>query len=310
MGWFKNRIMLVKRMIRGGKLVEKMCRNNDTVFVLNNQHIGDVCYALSFLHSYKEYYDLKKLTVIWAGKFKEVYESFDIDDLLLLDSEAQTNILCFLSCTPRGKRLVEDKRFIVTYSSYYLPSNQQEEQGISMIELLRNHAFQLPADTKPIFPRIQNGNRFHAFVHDNGIIPQKTVLVNPKALSMDIPRRFFQSIADELRQRGYFVISNLSNEKEKPLDGTLGVYLSLNDTYNLLEFCGHTIGVRSGFYDFMISANCRFFILYSEEYRMKKCYTLNAWGSGRNVNEYIFSEGKEAVIIDKILSHFPMLLKN
>lgn len=310
MGWIKNRVILVKRMIRGGKLVEEMCRSNDTVFVLNNQHIGDICYALSFLHSYKEYYGLKKLTVIWAGKFKEVYESFDIDDLLLLDSETQMDIFCFLSCAPRGKRLVEDKRFIVTYSSYYLSPDQQEEQEISMIELLRNRAFQLPADTKPMFPRIVNGNKFHMLIHENEIIPQKTVLVNPQALSMEIPRSFFQNITDKLKQRGYFVISNLSNEKEKPLDGTLGVYLSLNDTYSLLELCGHTIGVRSGFYDFMVSANCRFFILYSEEYRMKKSYTLNAWDSGRNVKEYIFSKEKEAAIMDEILSYFPMLSKS
>lgn len=310
MGWIKNRVILLKRMIRGGKLAKKMCRRNDTVFVLNNQHIGDVCYALSFLHPYKEHYGLKKLTIIWSGKFKEVYESFHIDDLLLLDSEAQMDIFCFLSYAPRGKRLVKDKRFIVTYSSYYLSPGQQEEQGISMIELLRNYVFKLPADIKPMFPRIANGNEFQAFVHNDGIIPQKTVLVNPQALSMAIPRSFFQKIADELKRRGYFVISNLSNEKEKPLDGTLGVYLSLNDTYSLLELCGHTIGVRSGFYDFMISANCRFFILYSEEYRMKKCYTLNAWDSGRCVNEYIFSEGKEAAIMDEILSHFPMLLKS
>lgn len=168
MGWIKNRVILVKRMIRGGKLVEKMCRSNDTVFVLNNQHIGDVCYALSFLHSYKEYYGLKKLTVIWAGKFKEVYEAFDIDDLLLLNSETQMDIFYFLSCAPRGKRLVEDKRFIVTYSSYYLFPDQQEEQGISMIELLRNRAFQLPADTKPMFPRIVNGNKFHMLIHEIG----------------------------------------------------------------------------------------------------------------------------------------------
>lgn len=307
MGWIKNRIILVKRIIRGSKLVEKMCRSNDTVFVLNNQHIGDVCYALSFLHSYKEYYGLKKMTVIWAGKFKEVYESFEIDDLLLLDSETQMDIFYFLSCAPRGKRLVEDKRFIVTYSSYYLSPDQQEKQGISMIELLRNRAFQLPADIKLMFPRIVNGKRYYKFVNDNKIIPQKTVFVNPQALSMAIPRSFFQKISDELKQRGYFVITNLSNGKERPLDGTMGAYLSLSDTYSLLEFCGHTIGVRSGFYDFMVSANCRFFILYSEEYRMKKSYALSAWGLDRNVNEYIYNEEKKIDIMDEILSYFPVL---
>ena len=84
----------------------------------------------------------------------------------------------------------------------------------------------------------------------------------------------------------------------------------MNDTYSLLELCGYTIGVRSGFYDFMVSANCHFFILYSEEYRMRKSYTLNAWDSGRNVKEYIFRKEKEAVIMDEILSYFPMLSKS
>lgn len=310
MGWIKNRVILAKSVIRGEKLVKKLCCENDTVFVLNNQHIGDVCYALSFLNSYKEYYGLKSLTVIWAGKFREVYESFNVNDLQLLNPEEQMDILYFLSYVPRGKRLVSNNRFIVTYSSYYLSPREQEERGLSMIELLRNYAFQLPADIKPTFPKITNSYKLRTFIHYAEITPQKTVLVNPQALSMAIPRSFFQKIADELKQRGYLVVSNLSNEKDKPLDGTLGVYLSLNDTYSLLELCGHTIGVRSGFYDFMISANCRFFILYSEEYSMKKSYTLKAWNSERCVYEYIFSELRELAIMDEILSNFPTLLKS
>lgn len=310
MGWIKNRVILAKSVIRGEKLVKKLCCGNDTVFVLNNQHIGDVCYALSFLNSYKEYYGLKNLTVIWAGKFREVYEAYNVNNLRFLNPEEQMDIFYFLSYAPRGKRLVKNNRFIVTYSSYYFSPREQEEQGLSMIELLRNYAFQLSDDIKLTFPKITNSCELRTFIHNAEITPQKTVLVNPQALSMAIPRSFFQKIADELKQRGYLVVSNLSNEKEKPLDGTLGAYLSLNDTYSLLELCGHTIGVRSGFYDFMISANCRFFILYSEEYSMKKSYTLNAWNSERCVKEYVFSELKEMAVMDEILSNFPMLLKS
>ncbi|MBI9096773.1 MAG: hypothetical protein JEY71_18100 [Sphaerochaeta sp.] len=297
---------LMLEFVRGFFISKRLLKGNTNCYILNNQHIGDVCYSLSLIDSFCKEKKALNVVVIWSGKFKELYDSFDIKCLFRMSSENQRRLQIYLLKSQTGKKLIENGRLVVTYTSFFMNSEEQESNEITVMDLLKTKSFRISKDSLIHFPSI-NRNGVGNVIQSLNIKKHRTVFINPFALSMSVPVSFFQKIAKRLAEHGYDVVSNMRKEDDVPINGTKGVFLSLNDSFCLMEYCGYTVGVRSGFYDFSISAKCSFHIIYEQEYKMKKAYSLKAWNSVHPLREYVYKTDVENELIEDIISQFPFI---
>lgn len=300
----KQKINQILMYIKGYKFVRLWLKENShSVYLLNNSHIGDVCYGLAYLKSWMEYSGVSDITVIGCDYLNEVYNSFGIsaDRIKYVPVPIQHCVLLYLQKSPAGKNLVRNGRFIVTHTSYYMSSTQLEQSGLSVNDLMKQYVYRMDASVRAEKPIIKS-----QITEENlakyKIVKDKTVIISPYANSIQISYDFFQKLADRLLELGWHVLTNISGKDQKPLQGTMEARLSLVDTYTLAQYCGVVIGARSGFMDFIVSSGARTIVLYNKEYPMRNAYRMTAWEYDAPVCEYVLSHDICNDDIDKILN--------
>ena len=111
-------------------------------------------------------------------------------------------------------------------------------------------------------------------LHSYGLSEGRTVLLSPYAYCIDqLPMSFWAELAKQLHQIGYYVCTNCAGKREKPIPGTVGVFIPYTLVIPFLEQAGYLIALRSGFVDITGQAICKKVILYP------RC-NQNMWGVG------------------------------
>lgn len=147
------------------------------------------------------------------------------------------------------------------------------------------------------------------------LLEGKTVLLCPYANTIyKLSDGMWAYLAYKLKEKGYQIVTNIANTKEKPVIGTKGVFVKYADMKYFLEKCGATIQLRSGLSDMISSFSCRKIILYPIEnpYQfgwatLYEFFSLNRMGLCDDAEEYEFTRIKEAEISRKILLSFANL---
>lgn len=102
---------------------------------------------------------------------------------------------------------------------------------------------------------------------DNGLKIGKTVLLAPYSYTLPkMKRRFWEEIAEELTRKGYTVCTNSNGKKEKPIKGTVPIFLPYAQIVPFLELAGGLVSIRSGLCEVISSANCKKVVLYLDGY--------------------------------------------
>ena len=120
--------------------------------------------------------------------------------------------------------------------------------------------------------------------------------------------KFWELLADRLKQKGYDVCTNVGAIDGEAIQGTIPVFVDIIDMQQFVEKAGVFISLRSGLCDIVGNANCQKIILYhfgfiSEEgvKELKGLYSLKKMGFGGKLDEYVIDKENETEIMDKIL---------
>ncbi len=95
-----------------------------------------------------------------------------------------------------------------------------------------------------------------------GLPSGKTVVLIPYVASVKpLNGEWWYKIRDKLIEKGFTVITNVGPH-EKPIPGTIGLSVPFNEIIPIAEYAGWVIGIRTGLFDILSSANCKLTILY------------------------------------------------
>jgi len=148
------------KYLRGAIKTRQLLFGNKYTFILNNHHIGDICYALSALNVYIKTNENRSIKVIWDNKFSEVYIAFKITSLQYMDEKTQYDIYTYLlkSKSKFVKRILNNERIIPTFTNIYISPEEQEKKSLSVMDVLVRRAFHVQKDYRPIYPYILSNN--------------------------------------------------------------------------------------------------------------------------------------------------------
>ncbi|MDR0920227.1 MAG: hypothetical protein LBM93_13440, partial [Oscillospiraceae bacterium] len=130
-------------------------------------------------------------------------------------------------------------------------------------------------------PKFQKFNK-EEYIEKYGIIPNKTFLIVPHTRwAIAFPKHYWEMIGFFLGDLGYKV---LFNSNEKYASGK-SIFAPFEDLTPLVELCGYTIGVKTGFYDFTIEAKAKFYL-----------YANNADPVSQMINDYIIDNTDNHIV--------------
>lgn len=254
---------------KGKKVYAKLKKeyNDAPIFLCPYTGTGDIYLLGTFWDEYVKRNNIEKYVFCVISKAcMKVTKLFDIDNVVVLKKQEECSYLIdyYNLCPQEGN--------IKILNDAWAPVNDNLTEwfrgykGQYFTELFRKFVFNLPDDSIPHHPALKDERDTIAKIFkEHDLIPGKTVVLSPYSNTLaDLPNAFWEEIANSLNKKGYSIVTNSSGKNEPPIDGTKGVFFSLDIAPQFVEYAGYFIGIRSGFCDIVSGTRAKKIILYDK----------------------------------------------
>lgn len=246
------------RVLRGADTLKKLREIYPISHFVICPHnaLGDVYWALAFLPEYCHKYNLSDVSVLVIGNAcRQVAELFQTGKVLMLEqTEMEELVQAVLFCREENCIIAHHDRPYTDNIIKYLDRHE-----LSFIDYFKCAVYGLEKDTEPSLPACNV-----TFANPDTIEKGKTVILSPFAKSVvQLPNTFWESLADNYRQKGYLVCTNVTDD-EKPINGTQALSVPINQMISAAEYAGLFVGIRSGLCDILTTAKCRKIVVFPD----------------------------------------------
>lgn len=280
--------MIAKIIIKCGQILYSFYymlklkfKDKNTKYVLMLPHIGDVCYALSFLKSFKEYYHYSDITIIGRKQLGGLYELYEggYDKQIYMGEKQILRLTYGLSFIEK----FHDWKFSNIINTFPLPRDRRlcKFEQVNALNMTKRIIYGLPEEILPQKPHIKpvSNDDFVKYM-DSG----RKIILSPYAQTVpELPLTFWEKLADCLKDKGYSVYTNVAGS-QKAIRGTVPLKCSLEEILAYADAADYFIGIRSGIFDLIVSCHCKIVVLYPE-YEHAIFFSLKAWQMNDNIYE-------------------------
>lgn len=283
------------------RLAEKY--GEKAVFLVNPvASIGDI-YLMSFYVKAYVKKNHESIFVFGSRVLEELANQLNFRHIVFMDLNNVHALIDYAKVF--GFEKVNIKLLHTGYIHFRLWSRMLTYTGITWMEHYRE-LFELPDYSKIDVTELVPSSRCGKIFTEYGLIPGKTVILSPYANTIrQVTVEFWELLATQLLSMGYSVCTNIGSSREKPIFGTIPVFIEINNISEFVEIAGFFIGIRSGLCDLLCCCKCLKIILYSDEIfdliSVYDFYSLKKMGFGKNVLEYVVNQGSERKILEDIL---------
>ncbi len=213
---------------------------------------------------------------------------------------------------------VNRQNFVYLHHAFRFPQNPALNitdnqlmglHGLNMVDFYLTYGFELPEDTQHSTPVFDSEGIEELFL-GNQLQIGRTVLLAPNSTGLSrcgIPEKFWKKLTTALQDRGYTVCTNCS-ENERPIEGTLPIFIPYKKIVPFLNTGGGYIGIRSGLCDIISASSCKKVVLHT--------YKSKWWPDGKSVEytglknmglcndtlEIEYSSLQEKMLLEKIFN--------
>ncbi|CAM3691694.1 hypothetical protein COLU111180_03145 [Cohnella lubricantis] len=265
------------RVLRGITTLGKIrtsCQDSHLVICPYNA-LGDVYWAMAFLPAYLAKHGLQQASVVVTGSgCRQVVEMFGVNQVTELERVEMDELVQAIIYTREGNCIIahHDRPYTDNIIKYL------DKRFLSFVDYYRYAVYGLSKDAPPIPPSI-----IHEFENKERLVQDKSLILAPYAKSVtQIPDSYWEAVASEYQNKGYFVYTNISGE-ENAIRGTRPLSVPLTQIISAVEYAGYFIGIRSGLCDIVHTAKCSKKIVFpngtysTTPFKVKDFFALSGW---------------------------------
>ena len=288
-------LSLVKDYLNYSKLVKNITLNNNEWAFLCPAGIGDTFILCALSKTFIEK-RLGTFTVIVKNNHSSIPSMFSsISRIETVEKMPSTNLYNFFSVSRiddkmKGRLLWGHPYCLISIAGY---------KGLGFVDMYKMYLGleQTALLTKPSISENAVKKATDKFTKHNLPIG-KTVILAPYAKSLKNFRiEVWAEIVKYIKYNGLVPVTNIANN-EKPIPGTGGINISLEEIIPFCELAGHVISIRSGLCDLLSNAEIKFTVLYPKSFfihetTLYEFYSLEKNGmtnSSKNVQEIEIDE--------------------
>ncbi|MCI8479101.1 MAG: hypothetical protein HFE97_12345 [Oscillospiraceae bacterium] len=197
------------------------------------------------------------------------------------------------------------------FNSYSHTEIMNNVEGIHSLDFFSMFSFVRLNSKDPVLRAIifEIKNPWNQLMIEKGIGEGKTVLLFPRANSIPSPSDcFWYKLSEFLKGKGYIVCTNIK-ANEKPIKGTIPIYIPIEQIDATLSFAGYFIGSRSGICDIISNTECKKIVIYPKNYRwgasfVDEYFSLQNMGLCHDAIEISYKREQEDTLFDEIIYNF------
>ena len=276
-------------------IIKLIKRDKFTTYVYMRPHIGDVCYALSYISEWKVQNAIKNVTLLTTVKNADICRLFleSCDNVLFCNEKTLKKLMKLRFVIKDLKKLhIPIENHFIDTSPFLFDDRTYHSEDVTAGLITKRVIYNLKGDVKPVFPKIPKvvSEQFVDFCNAS-----KTAIISPYANTVnEISNEFWKSISKHLLDLGYIVYTNAPGEKLE-IDGTKKLDCSVVE---MLAYANNTdlfIALRSGVLDLIAGCDCKKIVLYNN-YEFAELYDMTAWEN----NDHLYQLYGEPSI-DKVM---------
>lgn len=283
-------------IILGGNIFARLIRRRDkTHYLIFTPSLGDAMIDLSYLAEFKRQRGINHVTVVCVNYTKRVCGYYPgLVDNIILQKRWEYRALRRFYISRIGQYFFGLHADRISFCATSLVNCVMWDNEIFDYPLfVKTMLYKISLNSLPEKPQIPQRD-ISGFVSKFDLVKGRTVFLNPSAISVhcDISD-LMAAVASELTAKGYRVVTLTAKTDEQPVYGTQALCCTLEEAFSLIEYGGTLIGLRSGFMDVMVYANCRIITINDDDYGWKSFFRLEKLGVNPDCHSVIYNSDDE-----------------
>lgn len=296
----------------GKKIYDRLIKQygNLPVFVCPYTGTGDIYLIGTFWKQYivqNHIHDY--LFLVLSKSCEKVAQLFNIKNILVFRQKVECSYLIqyYMLC-PQKVNLI-----LLNDSWQQVHTNSLEwfrgYKGLGFMQLFRKFVFNLPDTVKPEHPIQKDAEKeLMKLFKSKQLQERNTVVLSPYSNTLaNLPKKFWDELAKQLKQLGFSVCTNCNGTTEVAVKETISVFVPLNFAPQFIERAGYFIGIRSGFCDIISGAKAKKIILYNKQERFfnssaYEYFSLKKMELSEDVIEILFEQEDKKLMEDILYS--------
>jgi hypothetical protein len=240
---------------------------NDSEYLIAPAGTGDIFIIARFYHQWLSIHPsnyIKTYLVVTGKSGKCIAEMYGLNDNIIISNSDNSNLIrlwMYMGTNSLHGRVLH-WGVAMQYTS--ILHNLAGIHHFNMYSMFQYFVFD---GIEEIIPKLDvpiDQELLDSTFQINKLKPGRTVLLVPysNSIGSPLPVFFWESLVDGLKELGFSVCTNSTNEKETPIRGTISLAFPLEQINYFLEKAGYLISVRTGLADITVMANCKRIVLY------------------------------------------------
>lgn len=277
------------------------------IFIMPLTGTGDMYLAGTYLKEYIQKNNIKNYVVtVIKDSCKNLCEWFNIDKVEKLEvgeSDDLVKLSIFL-----GKNNINNSILHYQYFKIYTGILNNCERNlynkVNFLDMFKYCTFNRNYDQ--CIPRGKIDNFYvKKLFEDEKLKKGKTVILSPYAQTFfRLPNEFWGKLAKKLIENGYIVCTNSAGKSEPIIEGTKSIFFPLKEAYNVIEYAGYFVGLRSGFCDIVSETKSQKVILYQESLIFPNAFEFFSFkdiSNDKKITEIKYTYNDDDKIINQVL---------
>ena len=179
--------------------------------------------------------------------------------------------------------------------------------GLNFMDSFIYYVFNFDEMPTPIYHDfLKRDDTIYKLFKDKRLTPGKTVLLSPYAghFVSNITKEQWIALVRKIKSKGYTVCTNCGNDSEEAIEGSVPVFIEVQDCERFVELAGAFIGIRSGLCDLVCMADATKIVIneIGVPAGSDKYFSFKEMGIGRNVIEVTDDCVNTDAILDGLLT--------
>lgn len=285
-------------ILKGRRICTNRFSDTSMLYVLAFQGLGDSLVTLGYLQEYAKKNGFQKAMIFCTENYGEFYSFYDFDftEKRVVSPRLFKALKRFFSTASGLSYLLAHKNILFADTAVYLGGGWKStfKMGeISVFSYIKKAIMELDDEAKVTLPKIPESPLSEIFEHQDFSARKIAVLnTHSNTIQLTSPSRLFDEIAITLKNKGYFIITDLGrNTDTETVGGAQAFSGTLAQSFTLCKNASLIVGVRSGYLDLMTLTGTPIFAIYPDDNEtFMNAFDLNSLNkiSGRTSNKMIF----------------------
>jgi len=310
--YYINNIFCDKRkykdeMKEGKEILEKIIEDKNYYYVIIDKGIGDALIVAQYAHYLEQKYK-KNIAFILKKEQIDIVNKFDyIKKIIGCSNEELQKIELYIT----RNSLYETDEYKYCFFEMKISKNGKRNwssahwnKKIMLSERYKKYVFSLSEEATAYKVNEERSLNCLKNIKEKYKIRNNSILLIPYANTVPhINNTFWEKLAIQISNKGYTVYTNIGNtKKEKPIQNTLGITMTLDEVFNVSKEFNSIITIRCGLAEYLGLTNPNMIVINDNSKNYDRWDDINTYSSKKTIKNIYINNKKNDILINEIIS--------